>query len=158
MCVLTLSGLRINEALSLKKKQFEETKHFIIIRNVETSKNGRVRDEIPLSKHGSSAEFTQAIKDYLELVPDPESYLFFKASGVGVYWNKHISRQRAHRIIKTLTQLYCHYLRGVCETRYGKIFKNPYALKDFMGLRDIRSTEPYVHIDWKDFKESIKNA
>lgn len=158
MCVLALSGLRISEALLLKKEQFTESKDFIIIKNAMTVKNSRIREEIPLSKHGSAKPFTQAISNYLLLIPGFEDYVFPRASGVGILWNQHISRQRAHRIIKSLTNFYCHYFRGVCETKYGKIFKNPYALKDFMGLRDIRSTEPYVHIDWRDFKNSIKNA
>jgi hypothetical protein len=41
------------------------------------------------------------------------------------------------------------------ETYYGRVFKTNWALKDFMGLTDLRSTEPYVKTDWRDYAEKI---
>jgi hypothetical protein len=58
-------------------------------------------------------------------------------------------------IVKAITGKYPHYLRVLTETHYGKIFRTNWALKDFMGLTDLRSTEPYVKTDWHDYENKM---
>jgi hypothetical protein len=48
------------------------------------------------------------------------------------------------------TKKYPYYFRAMCESRYGRIFRTNWALEGFMGLTDLRSTEPYVKTDWRD--------
>lgn len=154
--LLLLSGLRINEALRLRLKQFDfNDKHFIIIKNVETSKRGLTREEIPLPLEGKLSPFTFILKEWLSTIPSAENYVIPSASMSGIHWNKPLSRQRSHYIVKALTGFFPHYYRSLCESHYGRIFKTNWALKDFMGLADLRSTEPYVKTDWRDYQEKM---
>ena len=154
--LLLLSGLRINEALQLKRRQFDlSDKHFIIIRDVETSKRSLPREEIPLPLEGKLSPFTSILKEWLARIASPESYVIPSASMFGIHWNKPLSRQRSHYIVKALTGFFPHYYRSLCESHYGRIFKTNWALKDFMGLADLRSTEPYVKTDWRDYQEKM---
>jgi integrase len=156
IALLLLSGLRINEALRLKLKQFDFTDgHFIIIKDVQTSKKGLPREEIPLPLEGKLSPFTTILKEWLVKLPSSESYVIPSASMFGIHWNKPLSRQRSHYIVKQLTGFFPHYYRSLCESHYGRIFKTNWALKDFMGLTDLRSTEPYVKTDWRDYQQKM---
>jgi len=154
--LLLLSGLRINEALRLRLKQFDfNDKHFIIIRDVYTSKKGFPREEIPIPLDGKLSPFTSMLKEWLAKIPAVENYVIPSASMFGIHWNKPLSRQRSHYIVKALTGFFPHYYRSLCESHYGRIFKTNWALKDFMGLADLRSTEPYVKTDWRDYQDKM---
>jgi integrase len=84
--LLLLSGLRINEALQLRLRQFDfGDKHFIIIKDVATSKRSLPRDEILLSLEGKLSPFTSIIKDWLVKIPNPESYVIPSASMFGIH-------------------------------------------------------------------------
>jgi hypothetical protein len=43
----------------------------------------------------------------------------------------------------------------MCESHYGRIFQTNWALKDFMGLTDLRSMEPYVKTGWRDYESRM---
>jgi hypothetical protein len=92
-------------------------------------------------------------------MPAQDSFIIPSASGIPrdvyIHWERSLSRQRLHVIIKFITGKYPHYLRVMCETYYGRIFRTNWALKDFMGLDDLRSTEPYVKTDWKDYADRM---
>jgi integrase len=76
IALLLLSGLRINEALRLKLKQFDFTdEHLIIIKDVQTSKKGLPREETPLPLEGKLSPFTSILKEWLVKIPGPESYV-----------------------------------------------------------------------------------
>lgn len=154
--LLMLSGLRVSELLKLKLSQFNlEGKDFIIIKDVETLKRGNQRDEIPLPKRGQLQVFTNHVEDWLIHIPTKDSFVIPTASGLGIHFHKPLSRQRTHVIVKAITGQFPHYLRMLTESYYGRIFKTNWALKDFMGLTDLRSTEPYVKTDWHDYAEKM---
>jgi integrase len=158
--LLVESGLRVSEARKIRKKQFNfSDANFIMIKDVETSKHGTTREEIPLPTKGALLPFTEIIREWLTNIPEKENFVIPSASGIpigeNIHWNKSLSRQRIHVIIKTITGKYPHYLRAMCETHYGRIFRTNWALKDFMGLTDLRSTEPYVKTDWRDYAQRI---
>ena len=60
-------------------------------------------------------------------------------------------------IIKTMTDRFPHWFRSVCETIYGRLIFNSDAwkLKEFMGLRRLDSTTPYVQGSWEEDEEKI---
>lgn len=157
MCVLILSGCRISEALNLRKLQFRIYKDKIVLKNVETKKNGETREKIILPKNGSLARFTYVFQDWLSLVPSRESYIFLSESRFGFLWDKPLSRKRAFWIIKTTTGMFPHWFRSLCETIYGRlIFKSDaWKLKEFMGLKRLDSTTPYVKGSWEDDEHCI---
>lgn len=155
VCLGVLSGLRVSE-MKISKGQFDFTdKKFLIIRDVSTLKRGVVREEIPCPRKGKLAPFTNILEEWLATLPTDDSQVIPSASGLGIFWNKPLSRQRIHVIVKALTGQYPHYLRMLAETHYGKIFRTNWALRDFMGLTDLRSTEPYVKTDWHDYADRM---
>lgn len=157
-CFIILTGIRNSEHQNIKKKQTRNYKTHILIANVHPSKRGLLREEIILPKKGGLAQFTAIFEEWLNNVPDDESVIFPSANMQGdLLWNKPLSRQRIHWIIKTTTGMFPHWFRGVCETIYGKqIFKNDaWALKDFMGLVNLDSTSPYVSGQWKQHEKNI---
>lgn len=156
-----LTGCRNTEHQQIRKKQTRNYSTHILIVNIQPCKRGNLRPEIILPKKGGLAPFTQKFEMWLQHVPTDESILFPAAKPDGsLNWNKPLSRERVHRIIKTTTGLFPHWFRGVCETIYGKqIFKNDaWALKDFMGLVNLDSTSSYVSGQWEKYKGNVYKA
>ena len=155
ICLLILTGLRISEALALKKLQFRSYKRKILLANAETVKHGLLRAKIILPKQGKLRRFTFVFEAWLREVPTPDSYVFPKGTSLragSFLWDKPLSTKRAFWIIKTTTGKFPHWFRAVCETVYGRlIFKNDaWKLKEFMGLKRLDSTSPYVKGTWED--------
>jgi integrase len=159
VALLILAGLRISEALRLKRKQFRNYEDHILLVNVETVKHGSLRKEILLPKTGNLAWFTFIFEAWLNEIPDSEeeSYIFPTGTSQGFIFDKPLTRTRVHKIIKTTTGKFPHWFRAVCENIYGKkVFNNnAYKLKDFMGLVNLSSTDPYVQSVWQEDKEKI---
>lgn len=148
----------LSEIPPIRKKQTRIYNNHILIVNIQPGKHGKLREEIILPKTGGLAPFTEIFEEWLKQVPDDESVIFPTANPQGnLNWNKALSRQRIHWLIKTTTGLFPHWFRGVCETIYGKqIFKNDaWALKDFMGLVNLDSTSPYVSGQWKQHEKNV---
>ena len=157
ICLLVLTGLRISEALMLKRLQFRVYSDRILVRNVRTLKRGKMRVKITLPKQGKLAPFTEVFERWLRLVPEEDCYVFPSGCAWGFRWNKPLSRKRAFWIIKTMTGRFPHWFRSVCETIYGRLIFNSDAwkLKEFMGLRRLDSTTPYVQGSWEEDEEKI---
>lgn len=157
VCLLILSGLRISEALQLRKKQFRIYDDKIVLANVKTLKRGLIRQRITLPKKGNFAWFTNTVEKWLTVIPTEDSFMFPSGTVAGLRWNIPLSRKRPFWIIKTTVNKFPHWFRGVCETVYGRIvFKNnAWKLKDFMGLKRLDSTTPYVMGPWEEDEERI---
>lgn len=169
VALLILTGCRISEALRLKRKQFRIYPGQITLKNVETLKHGKIRKEIVLPKRGSLAPFTAIFEAWLIKIPEkrdetkqdnPDEYYIFPSGSTKQFnYNKPMTRYRASTIIKSTTGKFAHWFRAVCENIYGKlVFKNSaYKLKDFMGLINLSSTDPYIQADWEEDKEKVFN-
>lgn len=160
ICLLILTGLRISEALRLRKLQFRVYDKEIVLANAQTVKRGLMRTRIVLPKSGSLAAFTLVFEEWLNVVPYDESYIFPKGTSLragSFLWDKHLSTKRAFWIIKTTTGKFPQWFRGVCETVYGRlIFKSDaWKLKEFMGLKRLDSTTPYVKGTWEEDEHRI---
>lgn len=160
ICLLILTGLRISEVLRLKKLQFRSYKRKILLANVQTAKHGLLRDKIVLPKQGKLSMFTLVFEEWLNTIPNKESYVFPKGTALrtgSFLWDKPLSTKRAFWIIKTTTGKFPHWFRAVCETIYGRlVFKSDaWKLKEFMGLKRLDSTSPYVKGTWEDNLENI---
>jgi integrase len=156
--LLLLTGCRISEALDLKKLQFRIYPEEIILANIKTKKHGKLRTSVTLPKQGKLEPYTLTVETWLNKVPEENHYVFPHGTVHGTFqWNKHLSTSRSHRIIKTATGKFPHWYRGVCETIYGKlIFKNDaWKLAQFMGLKRLDSTTPYVQSSWKEDEKNI---
>lgn len=155
--LLILTGLRISEAIALKRKQFREYKTHIELANVHTLKRGLLRKRILLPRTGRLGQLTYYVQDWLDQVPEqPENYIFASSSLTAFNFNTHINRHRAYQTI-ALSGLFPHYARAVCETVYVKlVFKNDaYKLKEFMGLKRLESTSSYVAGSWQENEKEI---
>jgi len=155
--ILILTGLRISEALMLKRLQFRIYDNRIILVNVKTVKSGLIRRKITLPKEGKLAEFTGIVERWLRMVPKEEHYVFPSGCAYGPRWDTPLSRGRAFWIIKKQTGRFPHWFRSVCETIYGRlIFNNDaWKLKEFMGLKKLDSTSPYVRGSWEEDEHKI---
>lgn len=154
--LLILAGLRIGEALQLKKKQFRVYSDHILLKNVKTEKNGKLRSEIILPKKGSLAPFTVMFEQWLNSITNEDGYIFPTCNRNGLDYNKRLTRTRAYRIISK-TGRFPHWFRAVSENIYGRLVfgNNPYKLKDFMGLVNLESTAPYIQASWQEDKAKV---
>jgi integrase len=155
ICLLILTGLRISEALRLKKLQFRVYENEIVLANAQTMKRGLMRTKIVLPKTGNLAVFTLAFEEWYVNIPKDDCYVFPKATslrGGSFLWDKPLSTKRAYWIIKKTSGKFPHWFRAVCETVYGRlVFKSDaWKLKEFMGLKRLDSTSPYVKGTWED--------
>jgi len=157
VCLFILSGVRVSEALQLKKMQTRDYRDNIILANVKTFKRGLTRTKIVLPKKGRLAWFTGVFENWLRLVPSEDSYIFPTGSQFGFNWEKPLSRKRVFWIIKTTTGRFPHWFRGVCETIYGRLVfqSDAWKLKEFMGLKRLDSTSPYVRGSWEEDLQRI---
>ena len=159
VALFILAGLRISEALKLKRKQFRIYEDHILLVNVETVKHGLLRKEILLPKRGNLARFTEVFEAWLNDIPeDKEEWFIFPAgTSHGFLFERPLTRFRVNAIIKETTGKFPHWFRAVYENIYGKkVFQNnAYKLKDFMGLVNLASTDPYVQAIWQEDKERI---
>jgi integrase len=156
--LLILTGLRITEALRLLRKQFRIYDDHVLLMNVDTVKHGLLRKKIILPKLGRLAPFTEIFEAWLKQVQEPESYVFPSANCDGTFnFKHHLTRYRAHTIIKKTCGKFPHWLRAVAENIYGRIVfrNNSYKLKDFMGLINLESTSPYVQAAWEEDENRI---
>lgn len=157
--LLILSGLRVSEALALKRIQFSDEEDRIILANVTTLKHGKLRAKIILPKEGRLSPFTRMFEQWLSQVPSEDDYVFPSARGFQgeINWKSSLHRQRAHNIFFKTIKRFPHWFRSVCETIYGKqVFKSDaWKLKDFMGLINLDSTSPYVQSSWEENTDRI---
>ena len=154
---LVLSGVRASE-LKLKKKQFVNLEDRILLLNVKTEKHGDMRPQTVFPKSGILKEFTLTVADWLEQVPENDSYVFPSGTAFGVCWGQPLGRRRVFEIIKLKTGNFPHWLRGVHETYYGEVvFKgNAWKLARHMGLKRLDSTTPYVQSSYtEDIEERL---
>ena len=155
---LILSGCRASEAIQLKRKQFRVYPNRIEAANITTLKNGLVRSKIIMPKTGNFKNLTLYFQAWLDLVPDEsDAYIFGRGLANGkLNFKHHISRQTVYFRI-ALNGKFPHWARAVCETVYARrVFKNDaYKLKEFMGLKRLESTAPYVQGSWQENENNI---
>jgi len=157
ICFLILTGLRVSEALMVHRNQLRVYSDRIILRSARTLKGGLTREKVTLPKQGNLAYFTRVFEKWLNRVEGEDSYVFPSGGYNGFRWNRKLSRYRAHRIVKDKTGKFPHWFRGVCETIYGRlVFKSDaWKLKQFMGLKRLDSTSPYVKGSWEEDEHRI---
>jgi integrase len=153
---LLLTGLRISEALQVKRKQLRIYPGRIEAANIRTAKRGLTRTKIILPKKGSLKGLTLIFEEWLLKIEDQDAYIFPTAAGSKFNFKKPLDRTRAYRIV-ALTGKFPHWARAVCETIYGrKVFKNDaWKLKEFMGLKRLDSTAAYVSGSWEDNEKDV---
>jgi integrase len=155
--LLMLTGLRISEALGLRKKQFRVYEDKVLIANAVTLKHGLLRPKIILTRKGRLAPFTEIFLEWFNQLPEYAEFVFGSGSALGISYDQHIKRARAHWIIKTTTGKFPHWYRSVCESIYARsVFHNDaWKLKAFMGLKSLESTGPYVSGNWEENEKDI---
>lgn len=159
--LLSLTGLRVSEAVKLKRSQFRIYMDRIELANAETLKHGLLRKRIylPKTEKARLKPLTNIFEVWLTQVQDKAKYVFPSAKGFTstIDWSKHVDRTRMHSIIFKTTGKFPHWFRAVCETWYGReVFNNnAWKLKSFMGLKRLDSTTAYVQAEWEDNKAEI---
>ena len=153
---LLLTGLRISEALQVKRKQLRIYENRIEAAHLHTVKRGNIRVKVILPKKGALKGLTEIFECWLTQVKGPESFIFPSGHGSVLNFNKPIDRVRAYQVI-SLTGKFPHWARAVCETIYGRlIFNNDaWKLKEFMGLKRLDSTAAYVSGSWEESEKNV---
>lgn len=147
LALLFVTGGRNNEVISLRKRQFEETDDFLLVKEMKVSKRTKrvlkrygpkvsLRDPIRLPKYSHTLQpFTYLVIDYLRLLDKPKQKLF------------RFGTRRCHQIVTYITGKWPHWFRAMSENYYGKLFNNPLLLAKFIKVTDIQSVMPYVKIE-----------
>ena len=105
---LIATGLRISEALTVKIDQFRDYPKKLVLFNIPTLKNGKVRKEIWITKTGSMEKIASFFINWYALLKQKSevSYVFPSGCVNGLVYKNHLSSSRAHWIIKTTTDLF----------------------------------------------------
>lgn len=135
-----LGGLRISEALRLKKSQFVKRKDYVLVRSIKLSKSkvkGKPRRveyrdaRLPLT--GERADLTKLVLDYLETLNSRDAKLF------------PFDKTRAWQIVTSLLPDFtCHWLRAFCEDYLYDVWDHDLlAVSDYVKV-DPRTLQLYL--------------
>lgn len=150
LCGLILSGCRIAELLRLKWNQVNESSSFIRLINVETERDDYTRLEILMPRKGRLAPFTAVFEEWYHFVLHQTHrwhdtrrhtyYLFpYAVSGLqrhrhylqpfelrleGFYWNQHLDRSQARKLIVEGTGHSPRYYRRLYQHWYYSLVCN----------------------------------
>ena len=152
LSLIFLTAGRISEVISLEKKQFKFNREdgFIIIENMKLVKQKKThkkagrspfRCEVAIPLSGTLKPFTDIFLKYYKICSSVKLFNF--------------SRNWSWKIVECITDMYPHYFRACSENYYYKIFRNPYALRDFVGLSSVEALGTYMKTDWRDYSSKI---
>lgn len=146
---LFLTGARVGEVVrSIKKSQIKieiiNKKEWFIIYHVVTEKRKpRFLRNIPIDIEREK-QLVDIVLKYLEWLKDDE-FVFG------------INRKRAFGICKLVTGKGPHFLRHSRLTNLRREYGwDGFALQVFTGWADLKSADPYVHLNWLDLIQSPK--
>ena len=140
VAIVYLGGLRISEALRLRKNQFVRRKGYVLVRAVKLSKS-RVKGKprrveyrdarLPLT--GERADLTRLVLDYVETMKSNEAKLFG------------FDNARAWQVVTSLLPDFtCHWLRAFCEDYLYDVWDHDLlAVSDYVKV-DPRTLELYL--------------
>jgi integrase len=140
VAVLYLGGLRISEALKLKKSQFVKRRDHVLVRSIKLSKSrvkGKPRRieyrDARLPLNGDRSDLTKLVIDYLETLEEKDTTLF------------RFGNTRAWQIVTGLLPSFtCHWLRAFCEDYlYDAWDHDLLAVSDYVKV-DPRTLELYL--------------
>ena len=158
--LLYITSARITEVLSLKKENFDfktpKSSNYLI-RKMKNQKNKKNPTKIiPIPK---SDRFTKDIKNYVERLPDNDSYLFYQRKKVFGWTyqriNKPMHRSTAFRMIKKLdSDIWCHWFR---HQRLSHLAENltDRQLIGISGHRSSQNLEHYVRLNPSAYENLI---
>lgn len=157
ICFLLLSGARVSRALRLQRKHFRIYPNRIVLAQYDPDKSGLTRTHVTLPKSGKLSYFTGVFEEWLIQIEHEDHYVFPSGSAYGLNYNRHLSRYRAHTLIKYITGKFPHWYRAVCANIYAKYIFNrdAWKLKQFMGWKRLESSTPYVEAIWKEDEHKI---
>lgn len=155
MSLYFLTGGRNNEALRLRKRNFDQISdpQFILLKGMYISKRTKktiakrgprvtIRTDIRLPLFGRLSPFTLLVLDYLDQIYEEDRLFPF-------------SVRRSHQIIKDVTGKWVHWFRAQSENFYGKVFMDPVKLAKFIGITNIQSVMDYVPFDEKAYEKDL---
>ena len=140
VAIVYLGGLRISEALRLRKNQFVRRKGYVLVRAIKLSKS-RVKGKprrveyrdarLPLT--GERADLTRLVLDYVETLKSNEAKLFG------------FDNARAWQVVTSLLPDFtCHWLRAFCEDYLYDVWDHDLlAVSDYVKV-DPRTLELYL--------------
>lgn len=140
VAILYLGGLRISEALRLKKSQFMKRNDHILVRSIKLSKSrieGRPRRieyrDARLPLNGDRSDLTKLVLDHLEALEGKDAKLF------------KFDSTRAWQIVTSLLPSFtCHWLRAFCEDYLYDVWDHDLlAVSDYVKV-DPRTLELYL--------------
>jgi len=149
--LLYLGGLRVSEALRIKKNQFVEKKNYILIRSVELSKSrvkGRPRRvrfrDVRLPLKGERALLTQLVLEYIKHLNEDDR--LFPWSLRKNKYGQIIGCKRAWQVVTALLPEHtCHWLRAYCED---------YLYTEWEG--DLLAVSDYIKVDARTLQQYIR--
>lgn len=149
---LYLSGARISEVVKkVRKNQIDKTlikdQWHVVINNLTILKRRKkINRTIPILVRREH-EIFEFLAKYLDSIRDIDTILF------------NFSREYGHRIIKTSTELFPHFLRHLRITHLVTIYGfNPLDLVQFTGWADPRPTTVYAHLDWQSLAKKMRGT
>jgi len=140
--LITQTGLRVSEALNLKKEDVNWNSGAIVVKNTK----GRA-DRIVFAPK-------KTIDNMLMLSPKNNIYVFTTSNGKPIYrwffWQK-IKKAGD----KLGIRVFPHALRHSFATMFDREMRDPRALQVILGHKDLKTTEKYTHLSGIDIQENM---
>lgn len=147
MALLFMTMGRIHEVLKLTTEQFDMSSEpdFIVIRDFNIGKRkektvrryGKTYVDIPISK---DSIFLPLITTHL----NQAKKRLFK-----------FGRNRAYKIVRHVTGLWCHWFRAQSQSFYVNKLGNPMVVAKMFKV-DIKTIQEYYRGTWRDHTEKLK--
>lgn len=147
--LMSNTGLRVNEAISLKLEDVDLVERVVHVIN---GKGGKDRD-VPISE-----ALATELEFYLENIrPDVFSLYFFATQRTG-----RISQQYINRVLKETAKelginktVTSHVLRHTFASQLEKTDTHVSIIQRLLGHADVRTTSIYMHADQSDLQAAV---
>ncbi len=145
-------GLRVTEVVRLQLKDFNFLENYVLVKSLKKRKLDKARTrQIPMTNR-----LLDALSTYWQTLKqkDPDAYLFPPSSQSK---QLHLSRKQVWRKVKKISNgtVYPHALRHTFATRIVNEGNDLRIAKEFLGHKNIATTEIYTHVAQNQMKEAI---
>ena len=145
LAFIAATGMRISEALSVKRGDFNQhNPDFVVVNNVRILKRRKetIMKDFVLPRTGVLKPLTDLVMLHYRNVKD----------GAPLF---DISRQRAWQVIVYMTGKWCHYFRSQRISFLVNKIRSTTAVADLLGIKKSSTIDHYYKGGWGQFRKEL---
>lgn len=145
LAFLAATGMRISEALSVKREQLElsHDPDFVVVKDVRILKRRKetIFKDFVLPRKGVLKPLTDLVLEHV------------RTKNKGPLFD--IGRQRAWQIVVFMTGKWCHYFRSQRISFLVNRIRSTTAVADLLGIKKSSTIDHYYKGGWGQFKKEL---